>query len=76
MKNLKPNPGDIENLKNLKPNQKWDVYSFGVIFLEILTGRPPSDKDFVAWGQNFVNDKHHFLRIIDPTLRTEVEGKE
>jgi len=65
-----------EALKTLKPNQKWDVYSFGVIFLEILTGKPPSDKDFAAWGQNYVDDKQRLLRIIDPTLRPEVEGKE
>lgn len=65
-----------EALKTLKPNQKWDVYSFGVIFLEILTGKPPSDKDFAAWGQNFVDDKHRLLRMIDPTLRPEVEGRE
>jgi len=55
-----------EALKTLKPNQKWDVYSFGVIFLEILTRKSPSDKDFAAWGQNFVDDKHRLLRIIDP----------
>ena len=57
-----------EALKTLKPNQKWDVYSFGVFFLEFLTGKPSLDKDFAAWGQNFVDDKHHILYIIDPTL--------
>ena len=65
-----------EALKTLKPNQKWDVYSLGVIFLEIIAGKPPSDKDFAAWGQNFVDDKHCLLRIIDPTLQTKVEGRE
>ncbi|KAH9300718.1 hypothetical protein KI387_012301, partial [Taxus chinensis] len=65
-----------EALKTLKPNQKWDVYSFGVIFLEMLTGKPPSEKDFATWGQSFLDEKQRILRIIDPTLRPEVEGKE
>eukprot|EP01018_Ginkgo_biloba_P002358 Gb_38100 [translate_table: standard] len=65
-----------EALKTLKPSQKWDVYSFGVIFLEMLTGKPPSDKDFATWGQGFLDEKHRLLRIVDPTLRSEVEGKE
>ncbi|XP_057816468.2 probable LRR receptor-like serine/threonine-protein kinase At4g37250 [Cryptomeria japonica] len=65
-----------EALKTLKPNQKWDVYSFGVIFLEMLTGKPPSEKDFATWGQSFLDEKQRILRIIDPTLRSEVEGKE
>jgi len=53
----------------MKGSESWRLFiPLGLFFLEILTGKPPSDKDFAAWGQNFIDDKHRLLRTIDPTL--------
>nr|QAS62426.1 putative inactive leucine-rich repeat receptor-like protein kinase [Sedum alfredii] len=67
-----------ESLRSIKPNSKWDVYSFGVMFLELLTGKVTS---YDESGQSnmemlFVEDRNRVLRMADVTIRGEVEGKE
>uniref|UniRef100_A0A7N0UL50 Protein kinase domain-containing protein n=1 Tax=Kalanchoe fedtschenkoi TaxID=63787 RepID=A0A7N0UL50_KALFE len=67
-----------ESLRSIKPNAKWDVYSFGVLFLELLTGKVTS---YDETGQSnmemlFVEDRNRVVRMADATIRGEVEGKE
>ncbi|XP_047317940.1 probable serine/threonine-protein kinase PBL23 [Impatiens glandulifera] len=57
---------------------KSDVYSYGVVFLEIITGRrviddtrPSEEQDLVAWAQPLFKDKRNFNEMADPLL----EGK-
>ncbi|QDP16886.1 hypothetical protein Tsubulata_009119 [Turnera subulata] len=66
-----------ESLRSLKPNPKWDVYSFGVIFLELLTGKVIV-VDELGQGSNglVVEDKNRALRMADVAIRADVEGKE
>ncbi|XP_055820133.1 serine/threonine-protein kinase RIPK-like isoform X2 [Solanum dulcamara] len=57
---------------------KSDVYSYGVVLLELLTGRQAIDKkrpsraqNLVEWARPFLRDLHKLERIIDPRLEGE-----
>lgn len=69
-----------ESLRSLKPNPKWDVYSFGVLLLELLTGKVVISDEYgppvlaeLAVG---LEDRTRMLRMADPTIRADLEGKE
>ncbi|XBJ17769.1 hypothetical protein VPH35_009098 [Triticum aestivum] len=68
-----------EALKTLKPSQKWDVYSYGVILLEMITGRSPvalletMQMDLVQWVQFCIQDKKPSADVLDPFLARDSE---
>nr|XP_043625716.1 protein MALE DISCOVERER 1-like [Erigeron canadensis] len=54
-------------------NQERNVYSFGVLLLEIISGKHTnSDKveSFVTWAGQFLKDKLNISPMIDPTLKS------
>ncbi|KAB5544788.1 hypothetical protein DKX38_012900 [Salix brachista] len=71
-----------EALKVLKPSQKWDVYSCGVILLEMITGRAPavcvgtSEMDLVHWIQLCIEEQKPLVDVLDPYLAPEVDKEE
>ncbi|PKA63567.1 putative LRR receptor-like serine/threonine-protein kinase [Apostasia shenzhenica] len=75
---LSPHPYQApESLKNLKPNAKWDVFSFGVVLLELMAGRVFLEVELIQWNAGFiVEEKNRLLRMADAAIRGEVEGKE
>ncbi|XP_020223652.1 probable serine/threonine-protein kinase PBL5 [Cajanus cajan] len=57
---------------------KSDIYSFGVVLLEIITGRKAIDnsksakeQNLVAWARPLFKDRKRFCEMVDPLL----EGK-
>ncbi|KAJ1260052.1 hypothetical protein BS78_10G202300 [Paspalum vaginatum] len=67
-----------ECLKNLRPTAKWDVYAFGMVLLELLSGRVYSEVELCQWHAGLVVAEEHgrVLRMADPALRAEADGRE
>jgi serine/threonine protein kinase len=72
-----------ECLKSLRPNAKWDVYSFGMVLLELLSGRVYSEVELCQWhaagsvaGTTDLDQRGRVLRMADPTLRGEAGDNE
>ncbi|KAF9606177.1 hypothetical protein IFM89_023632 [Coptis chinensis] len=59
---------------------KVDVYAFGVVLMEIITGRPALDETapeershLVTWFRRFIVSNNDVRKVIDPTLEADDE---
>ncbi|KAH6798008.1 Leucine-rich repeat protein kinase family protein [Perilla frutescens var. hirtella] len=70
-----------ESLRSIKPHPKWDVFSFGVVLLELLTGKVIISDEMgpglaIESAMSTEEDKGKVLRMVDMAIRAEMEGKE
>ncbi|PAN11304.1 hypothetical protein PAHAL_2G148700 [Panicum hallii] len=64
-----------EAVRSPKPSAKWDVYSFGVLVLELVAGRALTSVELCQCAAD-EKAQAQALRLADPALRDEVEGRE
>lgn len=68
-----------EALSARKPSQKWDVYSFGVIMLEMISGKLPRiqvgsvEMDIVRWFRLSIEEGKPLLDVLDPFLAHDLD---
>lgn len=59
-----------------KLSLKCDIYSFGVVLLELITGRKAIDntldmgeRNLIAWVRPYLKDRRMFPKMVDPLLQ-------
>ncbi|KAL0010157.1 hypothetical protein SO802_005265 [Lithocarpus litseifolius] len=71
---------DPAYLQSQQLTDKADIYSFGVVLLELITGRdPPRESDFYQRAKSLVKqalENGNFDALIDPKLQNKYDGTE
>lgn len=62
---------DPEYVISQELTEKSDIYSFGVLLLEIVTGRRAiqDNKNLVEWAKPFMESELRLMELVDPNVR-------
>ena len=63
----------------MKVTEKCDIYSYGVVLLELLTGKTPVQPidqggDLVTWVKNYMRDHSMSYEMLDQRLNLRDQG--
>ncbi|XP_060957717.1 probable serine/threonine-protein kinase PBL1 [Cannabis sativa] len=72
----------VETLEKGMLTPKSNVWCFGIVLLELLTGRrnhdsrhPKEERNLVKWSRPFLADDHRLSLIMDPQLKSRFPSK-
>ncbi|PWA93658.1 hypothetical protein CTI12_AA069160 [Artemisia annua] len=71
-----------EYIQPVSGNQKDDIYAFGVLLLELLTGKKSSDElepreenSLVNWASSRLHDNESLDEMVEPAIRKTIPAK-
>nr|QEQ56113.1 kinase protein 2 [Hordeum vulgare] len=74
---IRGTPGymDPEYVVTQELTEKSDIYSYGVVLLELVTGRRAiqDKKNLVEWAQEYMSSGEILPELVDPTIRDSVD---
>lgn len=77
---IRGTPGymDPEYVVTQELTEKSDIYSYGVVLLEIVTGRKAiqDNKNVVEWSQKFMASSSNLSELVDLTIRDSVDSEQ
>ncbi|WJX26797.1 hypothetical protein P8452_15674 [Trifolium repens] len=69
----KPTRGDSKKSEMTRAALDNNVYDFGILLLEIISGKLPQSEEqgnLVNWAADYINDKRSIGYMIDPSLKS------
>ncbi|KAK1310018.1 putative receptor-like protein kinase [Acorus calamus] len=69
---------DPEYVVTQELTEKSDIYSYGVLLLELLTGRRAihDKKNLVEWSTQFMDDESRLSDLVDPAIAGSVDSEQ